>query len=57
MLTLDYCDLTAGGQTKKNIYCYQAGQLAFQAAGMERNPWDSAVQFRDELIRRQAPAG
>ena len=55
VLTLDYCDLTAGGQTKKSIYCYQAGQMAFLAAGMERNPWDSAVQFRDELIRRKLP--
>jgi hypothetical protein len=55
VLTLDYCDLTAGGRTKKNIYCYQAGLLAFQAAGMERNPWDSAVQFRDELIRHKFP--
>jgi hypothetical protein len=24
---------------------------------MERNPWDSAVQFRDELIRKTFPAG
>jgi len=56
VLTLDYCDLTAGGQTNKNIYCYQANRMVFQAAGFERNPWDSAVQFRDELIRRKLPA-
>jgi hypothetical protein len=24
---------------------------------MERNPWDSAVQFKDELIRKTFPAG
>jgi hypothetical protein len=29
--------------------------MAWQAAGMERNPWDSAVQFRDELITRTFP--
>jgi hypothetical protein len=55
VLTLDYCDLTAGGQTKKSIYCYQANQMVFRAAGLERNPWDSAVQFRDELIRLKLP--
>jgi hypothetical protein len=57
VLTLDYCDITAGGRTKKNIYCYRANQMVFQAAGFERNPWDSAVQFRDELIHRKLPAG
>jgi hypothetical protein len=56
VLTLDYVDITAGGQTKKNIYFYQANQFAFQQNGMARNPWDSAVQFRDELITRTFPA-
>ena len=55
VLTLDYVDVTAGGQTKKNIYFYQGSQFAFQKNGMGRNPWDSAVQFRDELITKQFP--
>ena len=57
VLTLDHVDITAGGETKQDIYFYQAGQFAFQKNGMERNPWDSAVQFRDELIRKTFPAG
>jgi hypothetical protein len=52
VLTLDYVDITAGGETKKNIYFYKASQFAFAKNGMGRNPWDSAVQFRDELISR-----
>jgi hypothetical protein len=52
VLMLDYVDITAGGQTKKNIYFYKASQFAFAQNGMERNPWDSAVQFRDEFISR-----
>jgi len=56
VLTLDYVDVTAGGETKKNVYCYQANQFAFQKNGMDRNPWDSAVQFRDELIAKTFPA-
>jgi hypothetical protein len=56
VLVLDYVDITAGGETRTNIYVYQASQFAFQKNGMERNPWDSAVQFKDELIRKTFPA-
>jgi hypothetical protein len=56
VLTLDYVDVTAGGETKQDIYCYQANQFAWRQNGMERNPWDSAVQFKDELIRKTFPA-
>ncbi|MHC4208050.1 MAG: hypothetical protein ACYSTT_25625 [Planctomycetota bacterium] len=52
VLTLDYVDITAGGETKKNFYFYKASQFAFAKNGMGRNPWDSAVQFRDELITK-----
>lgn len=55
VLTIDYVDITAGGQTKENLYVYQANQFAFQKNGMQRNPWDSAVQFRDELITQKFP--
>lgn len=57
VLTLDYVDVTAGGETKQNTYFYQANQFAWQKNGMERNPWDSAVQFKDELITKTFPAG
>lgn len=55
VLTLDYVDITAGGETRKNVYFYVANQMAFQKNGMPRNPWDSEVQFRDELIRKTFP--
>ena len=55
VLTLDYVDITAGGETKKDIYFYQANQFAFQKNGMDRNPWDSAVQLHDQLITRKFP--
>jgi hypothetical protein len=55
VLTVDYVDITAGGQKKENIYVYQANQFAFRKNGMQRNPWDSAVQFRDELINKKFP--
>jgi len=55
VLTIDYVDIMAGGQTRENIYVYRANQFAFRNNGMERNPWDSAVQFRDELITKKFP--
>ena len=56
VLTLDFVDVTAGGETKEGLYCYPAAQFVFQKHGLEKNPWDHAVQFRDELIRTKFPA-
>lgn len=55
VLTLDYVDVTAGGETRSNLYFYAANQFAWQKNGLERNPWDSAVQFKDELISKKFP--
>lgn len=55
VLTLDYADITAGGETRSNQYFYAASQFAWQKNGLPRNPWDSAVQFQDELIRTTFP--
>lgn len=56
VLTLDYVTITAGGETHTNIYFYQANQFAWRKNGLDRDPWDSAVQFGDELIsKRFAP--
>ncbi|HEY5915632.1 MAG TPA: glycosyl hydrolase [Verrucomicrobiae bacterium] len=55
ILTLDFVDVTAGGETRTNVYFYQGNQFAWKKNGMERNPWDSAVQFKDELISKRFP--
>ncbi len=55
VLNLDYMDVTAGGKTKRGLYFYRANQFAFAQNGMEQNPWDSAVQFKDELISKRFP--
>ena len=52
VLTLDYVDITAGEETLENQYFYQANQFVFRKNGLDRNPWDSAVQYKDELITR-----
>jgi len=56
VLTLDYVDVTAGGESKKNAYFYAANRFAFAKNGMPQNPWDSSVQFKDELITKTFPA-
>jgi len=55
VLTLDFVDVTAGGQTKENVYFYAGNAFTFRQNGMDRNPWDSAVQFHDELITKEFP--
>jgi hypothetical protein len=55
VLTLDHVDVKAAGETRTNLYYYPAQQWVFQKHGLERNPWDSAVQFQDEFIRKSFP--
>jgi hypothetical protein len=50
VLTLDYCDLTIAGKTQKDLYFYDAQRKTFQANGLDRNPWDSAVQYKTNII-------
>ncbi len=56
VLTLDYVDVTAKGETRTNAYFYDANQFVWKQNGMGRDPWDSAVQFKDELISKKFPA-
>jgi hypothetical protein len=55
VMTLDFVDVTAAGETRRGIYCYNATQFVFQKNGWEKNPWDHAVQFRDEIVRQPFP--
>ena len=55
VLVLDYVDVKAGGETRTNLYVYKANQFAWKKNGLERNPWDSSVQFKNELISKKFP--
>jgi len=50
VLTLDYCDLTLKDRTERDIYFYDAQLRTFRAHGLDRNPWDSAVQFKTNIL-------
>ncbi|UCC22389.1 MAG: hypothetical protein JSW23_11525, partial [Planctomycetota bacterium] len=56
VLKLDYVDVTADGETMENTYFYKAAEFVFKKHGLGRNPWDHAVQFRDELISKKFAA-
>ncbi len=55
VLTLDFVDVNAGGESKEGLYCYPATQFVFKKHGWQQNPWDHAVQFRDEIISAPFP--
>jgi len=58
ILTLDYCDLTLGDRTEKDLYFYEAQLKTFRHHGLDRNPWDSAVQFKTSFLDKDAfPSG
>jgi hypothetical protein len=50
VLTLDYCDLVLRGRTEKDLYFYDAQRKTFEAHGLPRNPWDSAVQYKTNIL-------
>jgi len=50
--TLDYCYLTMKDHAREFLYFYDASQAIFEAHGFEKNPWVSAVQFKQEIIER-----
>lgn len=52
VLVLDYGDLILRGEEYRDIYVTAASEKVFHAHGMERNPWDMAVQFQNRYIGR-----
>ena len=50
VLTLDYCDIVLGGRRERDLYFYDAQRKAYQFHGLERNPWDNAVQYKTDIL-------
>ena len=51
-MTLDYVDVTVDDETKTGIHFVPAAHFAFVKNGLQGNPWDRAVQFRDDIYDR-----
>jgi hypothetical protein len=50
VLTIDHCDLKIGNKLDKDLYFYEAQRRTFQHHGLERNPWDNAVQYKTNIL-------
>lgn len=55
VLTLDYVSVTVGAESLSNVYFRRAADFVWEKHGFEKDPWDGAVQFKDELITRRFP--
>jgi len=55
VLTLDFMDVKVGDETREAVLFKRAAEFAFRKNGVDNDPWDHAVQFRDELIRKTFP--
>ena len=50
-LVLDYADIEVGGERRGPLYFKKADEFIFQKHGQARNPWDHAIQFKDEVLK------
>jgi hypothetical protein len=50
VLTIDHCDLRLGKKEEKDLYFYEAQRKTFQYHGLERDPWDNAVQYKTNVL-------
>ncbi len=55
VLTLDYVDVAVDDTRKENMLFHRASELVFKKNGINRNPWDHAIQFKDEYISKTFP--
>ncbi|GAC1427342.1 MAG: glycosyl hydrolase [Chitinophagaceae bacterium] len=53
VLTVDFCDVKTKDTVLKNQYFFIAGDYLFKQHGFnDGDPWNTSVQFKDQIIRR-----
>lgn len=52
VLVLDFCDYQIDSNKGQAAYFFKAQTAIFRARGFDRNPWDNAVQFNDEILAK-----
>jgi hypothetical protein len=55
VLTLDFCDLSIEGKLYPDIHTVKASGMVFREYGFPGNPWNSAIQYKDEWLRHEFP--
>ena len=52
-LMIDFCDITVGDETVKDLHTYYAADKVYKYYGFKNgNPWNTSVQFRTNIIDR-----
>ena len=53
VLTIDFCDLQTGAESLRDMHVFDAADQAFKQHGFsDGNPWNTSVQYKDNIIRR-----
>ncbi|MDR1562508.1 MAG: hypothetical protein LBS54_05420 [Dysgonamonadaceae bacterium] len=53
VLTVDFCDLTLGGETFFDQHLFDAADRAFKAHGFSTgNPWNTSIQYKNSTVSR-----
>lgn len=53
VLTLDFVDVNTAKKKFEKAYYNKAASAVFREHGFNENPWEHAVQFKDEIIKRK----
>ena len=52
-LTIDFCDLTLGSETWKDLYFWEAADKVFRHFGFKNgDPWNTSVQYKRNIVDR-----
>jgi hypothetical protein len=53
VLNIDFCDLTLGGETFKDLYFWGAADKVYKYYGFTNgDPWNTSVQYRTNIVDR-----
>jgi hypothetical protein len=53
VMTIEFCDLTVGGETTKDLHNFNAADKVFKYFGFKNgNPWNTSVQFKTRTVDR-----
>jgi hypothetical protein len=53
VITIEFCDLTVGGESTKDMHNFNAADKVFKYFGFKNgNPWNTSVQFKTRTVDR-----
>jgi hypothetical protein len=52
VLTIDFCDLQIGKESFADLHTYNAADKVYKYHGFDGNPWNTSVQYKDNIVRR-----